>query len=103
MTTGGDISKISSMSGAACWYARTAEEVLWGLQEDNGTAFLLTSAQAQSGDVRSMVLHQLSGDFQRPEPNPINVLPGLDRESLCSSSTLTTTFSSPQVRDGGSS
>ncbi len=81
MTTGGDISKISSMSGAACWNARTAEEVLWGLQEDNGTAFLLTSAQAQSGDVRSMVLHQLSGDFQRPEPNPINVLPGLDRES----------------------
>lgn len=28
-----------------------------------------------------MILHQLSPDFQRPLPDPINILPGEDRES----------------------
>ncbi len=51
------------------------------LQEDNGTAYLLTSSQVQSGDSRSMILHQLSTDYRRPLPDYVNILPGLDRES----------------------
>lgn len=55
--------------------------MLFGAQEDNGTAYLVTSSQRHSGDARFMLLHELSVDYQRPLPNFVRILPPLDKEA----------------------